>query len=635
MMKPERKHKTGIPKWLIVTSVITLVIGGVAGVAWFYYQKYIAGNHWKPLLQAQLKELVAKSTDSLYHIEYSDFDLNLTSGNAVLKDFKLIPDTAVYNKLLLEKKAPDNIFTLSVKELSIKNVGAKKAYQDKILNIDNITIDKPSLTIVNKRLPFNDTVKVGKPKTPYQIISKVFKQLKIDTISLNDISLDYINKSNPVTKRTAVKHLDINISKILIDSLSSSDTSRFYYTKGVNFTLHNYKLATADSLYYLKVKQLYFSTAQRCLILDKAQLDPRYSKHDFFAKLGRTDDRFDLSFKKIAITNIDLQRFLRDQKLYAGLMDIKDADVEIYTNNAYKNGKKTSKIGKDPHQQLQKLALDLRLARLNLRNATIKYAESDATSGYTGVISFNNTTGQFYNVTNDADFKRKNPFMLANINTRFMNAAPLSVNFKFNLNAKNGAFNYSGRLGKFDGRVMDKLVRPLAMVHVKSADVDRLDFNVDASNYGGKGMVKFYYHNLNVELLKKDTASAGLVKQGLISKIANTLIIEDDNPDKKGKFRPGPVSIQRDPYVSFFSFLYKALLDGLKPSVGFDRKTEGTVNKAVQKVGGIMEKIHQFKEDRKQRREERKAHKEQEQQEKDKQKQLEEQQKQQEKNSPD
>ena len=37
------------------------------------------------------------------------------------------------------KKAPDNLFTLSVKKLSIKNVGARKAYQDKILNIDNIT----------------------------------------------------------------------------------------------------------------------------------------------------------------------------------------------------------------------------------------------------------------------------------------------------------------------------------------------------------------------------------------------------------------------------------------------------------------------------------------------------------------
>jgi hypothetical protein len=56
------------------------------------------------------------------------------------------------------------------------------------------------------------------------------------------------------------------------------------------------------------------------------------------------------------------------------------------------------------------------------------------------------------------------------------------------------------------------------------------------------------------------------------SMIANDLVIEDNNPDTKGVFRPGPIDLPRDPRVSFFSFLYKGLLEGLKPSVGFDKK---------------------------------------------------------------
>jgi hypothetical protein len=599
-------QKKPFPVW---PGVILLLIALLAGGGYFAFQKYLAGDKWKPLLQAQLKEMIAKSTDSLYHIEYSDFDLNITSGDAILTDFKLVPDTAVYSKLLALKKAPDNLFTLSVKKLSIKNVGAKKAYQEKVLVIDNINIDNPELTIVNKRLPFNDTVKVGKPKTPYEIIKKVFKQLQIDSIGLKDISLTYINKSNPVTKKTSIKHLDIGISHILIDSLSSQDPERFYYTKGVEFTLHDYKLATADSLYYMKVNQMTFSTSQRSLVLYKAALEPRYSKSVFFKKIGRSDDRFDLSFKKIAITDIDLQRFLRDQKLYAGLLDISNAKVEIYSDNHYK-GKKTSKIGKDPHQQLQKVALDMKLKRLNLHNSTITYAEADATSGYTGVINFENTTGAFFNVTNDADAKKSNPFMIARIRTRFLGVAPLAVNFKFNLNSKSGAFNYSGSLGQFDGQKLDKLVKPLALVHVKSADIQKLDFNVDANNYGGKGHLEFYYHNLNVELLKKDTGNRGLVKLGFISKIANTLIIADDNPDKKGNFRPGPIDLKRESTVSFFSFLYKALLDGIKPSVGLSKKTENNVNVAVTKVTNLVDKFNKFKADRKARREEKKKAKE-------------------------
>lgn len=605
-METAPAKKKGMPTWPFIL-LLTLVLIVVTG--YYYYQKYLAGDKWKPLLQAQLKEMVLKSSDSLYHIEYSDFDLNLASGNATLSNFRLVPDTVVYQKLVAAQKAPDNLFTLSVKKLSIKNVGARKAYQEKILNIDNIIIDNPSLTIVNKRYSFNDTVKVGKPKTPYEIIKKIFKQLRIDSIALNDISLNYINKSNPVTKQTAIKHLDIHISNIQIDSLSARDSSRFYYTKGVNFTLHDYQEATADSLYYLKVKQIRFSTAERNIILDKAALEPRYNKKAFFKKIGRSDDRFDLFFKKIAVSNIDLQRFLRDQKLYAGLLDISNANVEIYSDNAYK-GKKTNKIGKDPHQQLQKVALDMKLNRINLHDSKITYAEADATSGYTGVINFEHTTGTFLNVTNDADAKKLNPFMIARIKTSFLGAAPLTVNFKFNLNAKNGAFNYSGSLGQFDGRKLDKLVKPLALVHVKSADIQKLNFNVNASNYGGKGHLEFYYKNLNVELLKKDTGNIGLVKQGFISKIANALIIENDNPDKKGNFRPGPINLNREPTVSFFSFLYKALLDGIKPSVGFSKKTENNINTAVTQIGGLLDKFDKFKATRKQKREAKKKEEE-------------------------
>ena len=592
-------------KMRIWPFILLAAIAAIAATGYYFYNKYVADDKWKPILQAKLKELVLKSSDSLYHIEYSDFDLNIASGDATLSNFKLIPDTAVYQKLVALKKAPDNIFHLDVKKLTIKNVGARKAYQEKMLDISDISIDKPNLTIISKRYAFNDTVKVGKPKAPYEIMKKIFKQLRIDSISLKDISVNYINKNHPVTKRTALKHLDIHISNVLIDSLSGQDPKRFYYTKGIDVTVHDYHIATPDSLYNVDLKRIYFSTSQRQIILDKVSFLPRYNKTDFYKKVGEATDRFTLRFNQIAMSDIDLQSILRDQILYAGTIDIKKSNVDIYNNNAYK-GHKSSKIGKDPHQALQNVALDMKFKRLNISNTNISYSEADATSGATGVIIFNNTTGYFNNVTNDDDAKKLNPYMTAHIRTRFMNVAPLQVNFKFNLLAKNGAFNYSGTLGSFDGRKLDKLVKPLALVHIESADIKKLTFNVNASNYGGKGHLEFYYKNLNVQLLKKVDGKAGLQNQTLISTLANTLIIKNDNPDNKGNFRQGPIDLPRDPTTSFFSFLYKALLDGLKPSVGFSKKTESNVNKAVTEVSSLLDKYQQYKQQRKEKREARK-----------------------------
>ncbi|MDO3645316.1 hypothetical protein [Mucilaginibacter sp. L3T2-6] len=599
-----------IRKWPFYLLGIVVLL---AGTAYYFYNKYLASNRWKPILQAQLKELVLKSTDSLYHIEYSDFDLNITSGNAAVMNFKLMPDTDIYNKLVALKKAPDNLFILNVKKLSIKNVGARKAYQEKILNIDDITIDKPNLTIINKRFKFNDTVKVGKSKTPYEVISKVFKQLHIDSVSLNDISLNYINKNKPVDKHIALKHLDIHISDVVIDSLSDKSPDRFYYTKGIDVTVHDYDVFTPDGMYKASLKKIFFSTAQRKIILDKVAFTPRYNHDDFYKKTGKAGDIFNLKFKQIDINDIDLQTFLRDQVLWAGTMNVSSPDVKIYSNNAFK-GKKTSKIGKDPHQALQNVALDMKLKRLNIKNGNISYSETDAATQQTGEITFKHTNGYFLNVTNDDDQKKINPYMRAVINTSFMGEAPLNVNFRFNLRARDGAFNYSGALGRFDGRKLDKLVKPLAMVHVESADIDKLAFNINASNYSGKGKVEFYYKNLKIDLLKKVDGQAELQRQGLISTLANKLILDSSNPDSKGVFRPGPVDLKREPTVSFFSFLYKGILDGLKPSVGFDSKTEGKVNRAVAKVdsvvtkvNGLLDKFRKFKEDRKARREARKA----------------------------
>ncbi len=594
--------------WFALLACFVLLAGIVGATGYYFYVRYVANNHWKPLLQKELQQLVLKTSDSLYHIEYSDFDLNMATRSATLHDFRLVPDTNVYKKLVALKKAPDNLFILSVKKLKVTNLNARKAYKEKILDIDDIIIDNPELTVINRRFDFNDTVKVGKAKTPYEIIKPIFKQLQIESIALNNVSLKYIDKNNRLVKENALNRLDIKVTDITIDSLSAKDPTRFYYTRDVAITIHDYHINTPDGLYKTSLGKIFFSTAQRKIELDKIAFVPRYAPNSFYRKKGGGGDIFTLKFDRIAINGVDLQRFLRAQKLFAGTMDVSNPDISIYHNSAF-NGKSAAKVGNDPHQALQRASLDLHLARLNISNANIRYAETNTETGGTGEIMFTHTNGYFLNLTNDSASKRRNPLMVARINTRFMDAAPLQVNFKFNLAARNGAFNYSGELGKFDGRVLDKLVKPLAKVHVESADVEKLRFNVDANNYSGKGNLEFYYQNLKIDLLKKTEGKPELQKQAIVTMVANNLIIQHNNPNKSGVFRPGPIDLQREPTTSFFSFLYKALLDGLKPSVGYDKKTENKVNSAIVKVNSLVGNFNNYMAERKKKREEKKAKK--------------------------
>src|SRR5690606_9319025 len=112
-------------------------------------------------------------------------------------------------------------------------------------------------------------------------------------------------------------------------------------------------------------------------------------------------DRYNLDFNKIAINCIDLQRFLHSQKLYAGSMDLDNISIDVYNNGTYPR-KRTDKTGKFPHQQLQKLALDLKIDTVNIRQASIGYSEYNPNSKQTGKIYFNRTSGRIFNLTNDA-----------------------------------------------------------------------------------------------------------------------------------------------------------------------------------------------------------------------------------------
>ncbi|WP_040299382.1 hypothetical protein [Arcticibacter svalbardensis] len=570
-------------KWILIIIVVLLMILG--GVAWYL------SNKWKPLLDTQIKQLVLDSSDSLYRVEYTGLKINLLTGNASLKNVKLIPDTARYKELERLKRAPDNLYNLQVESFDLVRFHPSRLYDSRRLNINSIIIDHPKMIITNKRQPYNKVADTVKKKSLYQMISKALKEVRVGEIQLKEIDFTLINNSNKKSKTTAIKNLNLNVNDLLIDSLSENDKNRFYHTKNVDIELKDYKIATPDSLYYLKFKSLKFSTLQRKLVLNGAQMQPRYTIPAFYRKVGMSKDRFDISFNQIVVTNIDLDQLNREQRFYAGRFILADGKISIYNTNAFPK-RPSNKTGKFPHQQLQKLALDLKIDTLQLRRIQISYREFNRVTGKTGSVNFANTRGNIYNVTNDAKALAKNKFMRAQLSTLFMSKANLYVTFNFNLTDKLGAFSSTGTLGAMNGIALNQITDPLAMVHVKSLSIRKMQFNITANQNVARGSMRFYYHNLNVQLMKKDVETGLVKKQGFVSGIANTFVLNDSNPiGKDNKFTVGNIYFKRPASFAFFKFYVKSVLEGVKGSVGISKEREQSIKKISRKVSGIISDV--------------------------------------------
>ncbi|MES2445819.1 MAG: hypothetical protein V4546_01480 [Bacteroidota bacterium] len=582
----EKASRRKLLKWILGILLFVALI--VVSVSWYLSAKL------KPIIQKELKELVLKSTRGLYKVEFSDLHTNLITGSATLIDINIAPDTAIYKQLIAEQKAPNNLYYIKLKKLSIKNFKPFTVYFDKKVDVKLLLFDKPDIQMVNRHFDFNDDRPPRPRQSPYDYIKKLFKSIRVETVDFRNAKFKYINNNGAIPEIDSVNNISIKLSDWLIDSLSAEDPKRFYLLKDVAVNLNNYSFATPDSMYYLNVNQLDFKASSGRVNIKKFAMVPRHSESNFAKVNGYARDRFNIQLNNINLLGINLQAYLQKRELIADQMQIADGSVAVFNNNSYPKLVKVKK-GAFPHQLLQQLNAKLTIKKIKLSNIDVSYAEFDKTSKQIGKISFEKTSGTISNATNAPKVKAINHFMQADLLSHVMGQGRLAINFKFDLNSPIGAFDYKGALTNLDGRQLNKITKPLGMVQVNSADIKKLAFDIKANQEVAKGKLDFAFNDLSVALLKKEEGRQRLVKQGLLSILANALVLYSDNPSADGKFTSATINYQKEPTASFFSFIWRTLFEGVKYSVGVTPQKEAEIKAHVNK-------FEQMKEDRDERR---------------------------------
>ena len=186
-----------------------------------------------------------------------------------------------------------------------------------------------------------------------------------------------------------------------------------------------------------------------------------------------------------------------------------------------------------------------------------------------------------------------------------MGQGRLKTHFKFDLLAKDGAFSYSGQLNGLNGSVLNAVTKPLGMMHIRSGAVQELKFNIKANASNAHGKMEFKYNDLAIAVLKREEGSGGFSRQGLLSLLANTIVINPANPNARGIFKVANIDYERKPNRSFFNFIWKTIFQGIRHSVGVTPQKEAYIKAQLAK----FEKMKADREKRKLAREKRKQRK--------------------------
>ncbi|WP_026897124.1 hypothetical protein [Daejeonella oryzae] len=533
---------------------------------------YYINSHWRPFLTQQIQEAISTSTDSLYHISFKKINVNVLTGSASLKGISFNPDTLIYQKLIKQGKAPKHLYRVEVSKLELNRLNPWKVYFQKSLILKSIIIENPAVDMIYQKTDIpQDTVMDN--RSAYLRLSKYLKSIDVESILFRDADFKYIDKSAPRRQVTSLKNFNIRISGLLIDSMSQYDKSKLYYTKDISVSLRDYSYRTSDNMYDLKLKEFTASTSHKYAKLKGFRIVPRYGAMEFSKIATDRKQRYSVRVDEAFLENINYRMFNSQRKLRASKLSISNSMMSVFVNTEIKESG-TKSIKKLPQKALQDFDLTTWLDTVALNNIQINYSEYNAESQRRGTVHFNEIEGNLYNISNDSAALKINHFCKASITCLLMARGRLDLNVNFDLSDKNSAFTYRGKLGLMKPQVLNKAIKPLALVEIRSGLIKDMIFDGSGDIYKNKGKVALRYNGLKVKLLQKKEGDSRLKTMNIATMAANILILKSDNPSYSEKLRVASYQYMRPPDASFFNMLWKGLFMGIQETVGLDEKTQ-------------------------------------------------------------
>ena len=219
---------------------------------------------------------------------------------------------------------------------------------------------------------------------------------------------------------------------------------------------------------------------------------------------------------------------------------------------------------------LMNIPVQISVSRIHIRHATLYYTEYNPTMSKAGTIIVSNMNGEMDNVSNMPEFIRRNKMMTINSQGSFMQRIPLTVGFQFNLSKyKTGDFSMSLEIRNADSSILNQITAPMAEFILKKGFIHKGTAHVRGNNFKTHGNGELLYNDLYLVAVKKDGDKPGKVnKKGVLSFLANTVLIKNDNPSKAESPRRVDFDFTREAKLSFFSLVWKTIFIGILKTIG-------------------------------------------------------------------
>lgn len=492
--------------------------------------------------------------------------LNSRETSLLADDFRLFPSSP-----------GRSAFSLDTRGMEVSGLDYRKAFLYGQLDVQEIDLLAPELQLFVS--PSGNKQIRDYPESVHHFISPYLSSISLSRLNYRDGKLQVFDRDKDqlmfeapaIDARVRGFFLDQQAYRAEVEQLKKGNEGLFF-CQDIEAEIPAYSFEIDEGFYRMSFGNISLSSGGASMQVEDVRLQPLLSREEVIKRFAKAKTVASAEARAVHLSGVNFRKLIRQKYL-----DVEQVRVEQPLLKAYRDKRRPTDEDRSPplHQQmLLKMDQLLNIRHLEVEDGFISYSERAGGGEEDGTITFEGLHAGLRNLTNDRRLWHDSLYMRLDVSARVMGEGDLRVSFSFPLEDDSLAFSVSGNLGPMDLTHFNRILEPVAFVHIKEGRARSMGFAFSGNRHFTEGVMRFKYNDLSVLMLDKQRGRVGFDEK-LGSIIANAFVLKADNP--KGVFmRIGKIHYERDPSKAMFHYWWHSLLTGIKSSIMIEKETEKT-----------------------------------------------------------
>ncbi len=438
--------------------------------------------------------------------------------------------------------------TLIMDQFTLKGFHYWQYFVDDDISWDEISLHNPDLVIVS-RAQERKNPSEGPPGDSFE------KSISIGRIRVTNGKFTMLKHGSNQPQLRA-ENVSLEAGGIRIDSATLANPIPLAY-KNLSLSLKNFhtSLGTFEEMTIAGL-----NLEKQVLEAHHIKLYTKYGKRELSGKIDMERDHISLAIPKLQVHGPTLDT--RDAKWSVAVdsISLQHPSLDIYRDKLVADDTVRKKMYS---QMIRNLPFRLTVPLVKIQGGHVGYEEKVDAESKAGRVTMDSLQAELRRVSNTYVAPGETE---VHARALFMGSAPVSLDWRFDVNNPNDFFTVSGSFTNFEASSANRYLEANMNVRI-SGVVDRLYFTASGDADETEGDLQIKYRDFNFQILKEN--GSGFNK--LLTALASLLVKQNKNQDS-ASFRYGHIKTARDHTKSFFNYLWLIVRSGIRDALTGDGK---------------------------------------------------------------